>query len=894
MPTLLKTCGDALPVETEIDEVRFAQFVALNAKVGDLPVAMVLGRPEPFLSRFIGSRSNRLLWTSRSIANLTEIDLLGGISPVEDWNPKGFRPTSLAYAAVEVEDIADLLNTRNLKFQGKEQPLDLQPTAIARLLRGQPTLIPGPRRVVLLPKSDSETELKPERVNSIDDGTMARLLATRKVRLDNRQIPVPLDNQTIKALLRGDEVEVGGAQVKRSASRMEISADRSLDFYKVRPDEEYGLAMYLPYRQSWELLGYGRGPLADTLLLGPGETTTFEIRAWDRRRNDIETNVSAEIEQSSGSTTGGKDAYDIAEESARASQFKLSVEGKATYQFPGGSVTAGAGVNLASELSKKAQEARNQIKESTTQASNRLKATRTMRIATGSELGTESVRTRQIKNENAGHTLHLDLYELITTYDVTTELLKGSARLVVLVRNPLNLIQTISRDELRTYESALRRALLDPALVDGFDAARLIYAFEEAKRFLCRSFSCTPPPSANLTEPQESAEVAKLREALVAALKQVITAAGSLTRTAEIASLHAYITSADDPTDVTLDDAVAHFRRWLFQRYIREQDPGFVAALTDFWSNWIPDSEGTEQVQQRFVDFISSFEFDTIAQASLATDDRKQRVLEYLYDELDKFGSTWSAAWDIEREYGFSTSDDAGVIAACKQVAAVAEAINTQKSREANAPSNIATALNEMTRTNDELVRATYPLRDVMSAYERCDALLSHMTHHLDHYLFAIWSAQRMTGARPDLKFPGLPPGLIDPRPIGLVEGRLACVVNVDFTPELRKWFDDTITENPGLDELTDTDVDANKTTIKVKGRGGILETRLGRCEGLEQWLQDTRNIERDRRKAEVEKIQAETDLTKARAADPSSLSEQPLLRVRLERADQAGNTPTP
>jgi hypothetical protein len=57
------------------------------------------------------------------------------------------------------------------------------------------------------------------------------------------------------------------------------------------------LGFYVPYLQTWTLLGYSRGALLNTIALSPQEETTIELFTWDRRTDALEQTSSSDVEQ---------------------------------------------------------------------------------------------------------------------------------------------------------------------------------------------------------------------------------------------------------------------------------------------------------------------------------------------------------------------------------------------------------------------------------------------------------------------------------------------------------------------------------------------------------------------------------------------------------------------
>ena len=71
------------------------------------------------------------------------------------------------------------------------------------------------------------------------------------------------------------------------------------------------VGFYVPYRQTWTLLGYSRGEPLNTISLAPQEETTIELFIWDRRTNALEQTSASEVEQTIESTDSTKDTTQV-------------------------------------------------------------------------------------------------------------------------------------------------------------------------------------------------------------------------------------------------------------------------------------------------------------------------------------------------------------------------------------------------------------------------------------------------------------------------------------------------------------------------------------------------------------------------------------------------------
>jgi hypothetical protein len=269
------------------------------------------------------------------------------------------------------------------------------------------------------------------------------------------------------------------------------------------------LGFYVPYVQTWKLLGYSRGALLNSIALAPQEETTIELFSWDRRTNALEQTSTSEAEQNIESVDTTKDTTQVTKELTRDSNFHAEASTHVDVNIKmaevggnfGGMAGAGGGTG-AKDTAKRTTEL---IHESTRKASMRVRATRQSKVSESHEFGSEQRSTRRIRNVNMCHALNLDYFEIIVNYDVKTSCLRQQAQLVVLV--PLTTNYNWTRTAVRKYEPTLRAALLDRTFAPGFEASRLLAARDEAFKAVCEKATCSDEGRTTLSSGPELAEL---------------------------------------------------------------------------------------------------------------------------------------------------------------------------------------------------------------------------------------------------------------------------------------------------------------------------------------------------------------------------------------------------
>jgi hypothetical protein len=123
--------------------------------------------------------------------------------------------------------------------------------------------------------------------------------------------------------------------------------------------------------------------------------------------------------------------------------------------------------------------------EQTIKASEKVHISRQLKITESEETGSENRTTRKLRNNNLCHPVTYHYFELDARYEVTTQFTKSEAVFVLLVNNPLAR-PNYGVDFIRTYETVLRSALLDPAVASGFDAARTLWIVKGGVKVVLR------------------------------------------------------------------------------------------------------------------------------------------------------------------------------------------------------------------------------------------------------------------------------------------------------------------------------------------------------------------------------------------------------------------------
>ena len=234
----------------------------------------------------------------------------------------------------------------------------------------------------------------------------------------------------------------------------------------------YRFVLALPYKQVWQLKGYTRGELLNSIALTPQEETTIEVFSWDRHKTDRDQTSSFEETTSIEASHNHKESRDTFAETAHTAEWQLDEH------LTAGVKGFGLQVNNTNKQtwSDVARQTTNKIDEATQKASSIIKSSQQTKISETAEFGSETRVTRKIRNQNMVRTLTFDYFEVLSSYAVETQLDKSHIRLGVLVDNMLP--GPIDRQFALVHEGVLQRVLRHEAYRPGFDAARMLDGYD--------------------------------------------------------------------------------------------------------------------------------------------------------------------------------------------------------------------------------------------------------------------------------------------------------------------------------------------------------------------------------------------------------------------------------
>ena len=677
----------------------------------------------------------------------------------------------------------------------------------------------------------------------------------------------------------------------------------------LRADDFKGvmLAVYFEWNQEWILKGFSRGRLLKSLALAPQEETTIELFTWDRRKRTLEQFSVTETEQSMEDEEKTQDTTEVYRELTKKDEFEWKVGGELDAQYNGGTVNIKLKANASAQDKTNAEDiAKNTTKsvsEGVRKAAVKVRTQRSSKVTETTEIGSEERITRRVRNPNLCHTLNLDYFEITTHYDITTSFNEDAMRFCAMIRNPVAR-EAFPPAYIRQNEGPLRDALLDRSLAAGFDALRLlrarevaVAALEDRKRRREREpLQASPSPQ---DKPAVQAEVSAEESAadnylatLQAASKKIFAESTHAGLTRVFYSLAGdrpdLKTRKGSPQPSDLDLGKRWLAQQLFLRYYSQlsQVLGELAGSTGALSirTWGPKLAPI---------MPSASAMPRPSQLNLEPQEAKQGLLVpalYSPPSVDHVRGiqNWDWWWGEIRRVGLFHAEDAGLGALVEQFEKVYRAFLESQARK-SAVEEGAKLVEKAQQAQDQLsdedrLEADFPMRDFAMATERAEVLRKHLEEHHDHYSFALFRAlppqeqlDHIEAAVAGINT-GFEPGFFQPRVVSQIGSMLLVPLNHEVIPNASALL---------ATLKARIDVPASKETVLLPSPGMTMEARLGQCSAGEDFVEETRRLELETRRAEVRRAEAEAKrleqrLAAGRLEEPTS--QVPRLQVDLER----------
>jgi hypothetical protein len=644
------------------------------------------------------------------------------------------------------------------------------------------------------------------------------------------------------------------------------------------PPSKPELAVLLALDQKWLLKTYERGRLASSISLTPQEEVTVDVYSWDRRKTSREDTTTFDTETNADSQSVDRDTRDVFAEVTRNGNFGAGLNGS----FSGYGLTVGGNLSDAATIARVARGTQQHFQEDTTKASEKVHVSRQLKITESTETGSETRVTRKLRNSNLCHAVTYHYFELVGRYVVSTGFAKRETVFVLLVDNPFAR-PTYDVNYVRAYESVIRRALLDPAVASGLDAARTLWMLTNAPSVICNDCPCP----GDLVGTEDSTDFAQTVNAV-----RSLGIAVTVLRQRRLISWRLYFTSlinlpnqATGLPGIPTNQAV---RQALFVDAIEQTAPGLLANLEAMCAPFAGGSATAAQLGA-FSNQFAAVDAAKI-EAAVTPDAELQKTLKGLLDprirpiyqgdakntvlslihgnktgndfidgivmrlsenlltEDFAMGSIVNAILGaMSLSPGFGTTDANSVDQLVKTVTTMLAAWKKDAGQSAAAAAQTRQA-------HQSLFVSVFPPGTVLTAMERFDALVRHLGAYSDYYANSILTDLISRGqfSVPVALLPFL--GFVSPNPVAVVQGKLAYAIDLSSSPS----FSAAIQLLQGIVDALPDETTTGEVTLPTPGF--IVEPKLSCCSACEDFVESSRTIELDLRRAQADQAKREAE----------------------------------
>ena len=614
------------------------------------------------------------------------------------------------------------------------------------------------------------------------------------------------------------------------------------------------IAVLLPWKQTWKLVGFTRGNLISSLALAPGEETRITVASWERRAKSLDQTAETDVEQTFDFTSTTRDTEDVFKEVVSSNDFhaQASASLDASYSPGVASITVHAEGEISNDqsLAVTARNSTQRVRESTSRAATKVRSRRITRITESLERSSTNEVIRTIRNPNQCSTLTLNFHEVLAHYDIDVEFNAAAVRLVVLIPNP-EPTKVFTDLTARVNEATLRASLLDPALGDGFDACRLLSAYGYAEGEIRRlaglakeeldqdrvrtcedSAGDLKPPNPHLAALVSILNDLKLRYAPFVA--------------ADSAAAYKSIASWVIPPPAA---QVSSANRWLWKRLVLfKLGDGLITALDELSKVASVGPLDARRVVASAPGLGSTPALDTLG--SLSEKEKEDAGL--FASSSGALGGPWWWWYPRLKDSRLYDVADGGIPGLIAQLRTKLQDWETKEAEGAG----LEQAEAALSRANSEQQKATvadrlemkYGAEEIGSAYERREALLTHLNMHTDFYRFVLFQGmppseqlQRIIELAPQLKV-----GTFEPHVVASDGPNLAIPLTPIAETTIAKVVKNlTARMKQAADEALVAEGRIATDHVILATPGVSVESWLGECSGCEEHVEQIRSAER-------------------------------------------------
>jgi len=952
-------CNKPLPVNAVTKQLEFgAVFPALaddKSQKGDKERRDASWQYSHYVAPASPYQKAEMLMSAPASASLTLKTIYGNSVPMGDESRFTLRQWNKPLVQdVVIKDVGQVLLNPQIKVSGSSKKIPLTENHLRTLLKGAPTVLSAPTTkdalstpLRLIPGAEIEDDTPQASACdgslSVQVADLARFAANPRVTLPGGKTAyIKLSGNSISKLMHGSAAEVMVGRQKLVLQPVEKTVQTSRSAIATReasigatgimqavkevvgsrqstPHKLPVLMLYVPFKQTWKLLGYERGALINSVALAPQEEVTVEVFSWDRRKSSQEFDSTDESESTSERNDLDRDTQDLSKELTNTNEFHWGVNGKLEYK---GIASIGFDVGSTNTTVTNAKNSKQRIQEATTKAVSKVKSTRHTKVSETAEYGSEQRVSRRLKNPNLCHAVHYHYFEVQARYSVSTAVDPQDIRFVTLLDNPLKELAKFDNSVVRENEGVLRRVLMDNTLTEGFRAARLLYTYDNAHEVVCKTNAC----GVNADPTLLTTDAAK-RE-LITATRGIAGAIFWLKYWGEDQGprllFEQHLDVPDFDTTEPLGNCEAAFLAWLYRFYVNRQHGTILASLHSAFSGL--QQEAVSGMLNVTESSLSDTTFDVLhtlltqadvvaaLNAALSPDAQMQAdARQAVYDEATKAYKDLKPSADVVllavapcvlflalafvcvaattavlylaypgikagevrdqilAQPGVAAPRDAGLAGSVSRFSTAYDAYQSAKTLAASSADAVAKVVEKRRSEREAEFRALFPPSRILDAKERFDALQKHLINYSDYYLFVIWRerSQNNPANWPQDIIASM--GSISPFAIALINGKLAFPLDESRNPTAAQWRERFIKDNKELLAATDSD----EVTLPTPGLH--IEPKLSECSACEEFIEDSRQLEVRTRRAKARQEESEARRMEDRVTAKNYEPPQPL-----------------
>ena len=609
----------------------------------------------------------------------------------------------------------------------------------------------------------------------------------------------------------------------------------------------YEIGLYTSFEQNWELLGYSRGVLLNSITLSPKEEISIEVFSFDRLKLEQENEFTTEFEKNLEITSLAKASAEISRDLTTTTDVNADVGLGIPLPIEGVPVNVDVSGGVSNQVKEGIQSSINHINEVTKNSSEKFKSKTRVKIVQTREKGEETRTIRKIFNPNASKTLTLNYFELLETYKITTNL-KDTKRFCLLVDNPD--LGAIDINFVLAYEDRLQKSLLSPNYLAGFEAAKKLAAqrwFDKKSELKLEIESSNDENESKVDTPKKP--LVRVAINLKKKLKKFLDV--DLMKAAGVLSKHydPFLPEDQKPSKKKVSNA--------------EDSLG----LFNFWAKFKIASPGVESKSSEFVEKINNSVDEAFAAEQLelfltGMDDEWLTAVKMIAINIVAFQLSsmlvipFPLLSPLILELALINNDDGlpGMIDKAK-----AELKNFEMVQSA------ATAVQPPASGDPATVSAApvpppqlFSLEDLAMANAEFEKLVLHLEANKSYYMNKLLLFEDSNQRYERLKIKGII-NHIENRVIGFVGNKSVFPLKIEtldkatserLTKELAKFKPE---KDENIDGIDTSKIELKEEVISLPTAGVYAESMLGKCDALEQYLLDRRVIEKQMAQAQAD-----------------------------------------